>query len=95
MEYNTVLFAFPEDITSDMTSWCNEVEGFVMTSLKTTVVHSAQFGIVLQRQENVKILTNTLQWAQKHLAKPLWLSFKGEDAVIICDNAAQWIVSLV
>lgn len=40
------------------------VEGFVMTSIKTTVVHKAQFNIVLQRQAHAKSLTNTLYSAQ-------------------------------
>lgn len=40
------------------------VEGFVMTSFKTTVVHRAQFNIVLQGQDHAKSLTNTLYSAQ-------------------------------
>lgn len=35
-------------------------EGFVMTSFKTTVVHRAQFDIVMQGQEHARSLTNTL-----------------------------------
>lgn len=40
------------------------VEGFVMTSFKTTVVRGAQSDIVLRGQEHEESLTNTLRRAQ-------------------------------
>lgn len=62
-QYSPVLLSWK---TSRLT-WhhgCNAVEGFVMTSFKTTVVHRAQFNIVLRGREHARSLTNTLYWAQ-------------------------------
>lgn len=53
---------------------CSMVKGFVMTSFKTSVVHRAQFSIVLQWQEHAKSLTNTLYSAQN-----TWQSFSDCD----------------
>lgn len=51
------------------------VRGFVMTSFKTTVVHRAQFDIVLQGQEHERSLTNT-----PHRAQNTWQSLSNCDS---------------
>lgn len=57
-------FVFPKTSRLTWHHGCSMVEGFVMTSFKTTVVHGAKFSIVLRGQEHAKILTNKLYWAE-------------------------------